>query len=160
VAEVEFDFGVVGGQAREPRGDNGYGGAVDAFRLSERRLDRGAIEPDHVSRAFVGAEIERVAIGPGMKDVAEQETLERRDVGGRDRRLDNGRGKIVGHGGNLGERGKGRTRRFFRRPNRAGALFCLPRSPALRPSSDSAFERLPPATLCEAWLWSMPRILA
>jgi len=88
VAKIEFDFRIVGGEAREVLGDNSHGGAVDAFRLGERGFDWSAKEPDHVGRAFVGAEIKGVAVGLRVKDMAEQETLERRDIGGGDCRLD------------------------------------------------------------------------
>jgi hypothetical protein len=85
-------------------GDERGRGAVDGRRrLRERGLDRGAVEPDHVGRAFVGVEIQSLAVGLGVEDMAEQEALERRDVGNRDRRLDDGRCEIVGHGVDLRE---------------------------------------------------------
>src|SRR5438132_954312 len=87
---------------------DGVGRGADTWfwQFGERSLDPGTIEPDHGSRTFVGIEVQAFAIWLGVEDVAEQQTLERRDVGNWNCRLDDGRGKIVSHGRNLREAGR------------------------------------------------------
>ena len=52
------------GAARELFGDKSGRRVVHVrWRMCERGLERGAIEPDHVGRTFVSVEIEAVAVG-------------------------------------------------------------------------------------------------
>ena len=99
ITEVEFDLDIVRGYAGELLDDDGDGGVVGTvIRLREGGLDRGAIEPDHVGRLFVGVEIKAFAVGLGLENMAEQKTFERRDIGDGYCRLNHGWGEVVGHG--------------------------------------------------------------
>ena len=118
IADVEFDLDIVRRYMFKLFDDEIGGSAgIDRDRgLRESGLERGAIEPNGRGRAFVFIEKQAVAAVLDVEDMAQQESLERRDVGNRDRRLDHGWGKIIGHGNRPpGERGAGGTR--------PGALF-------------------------------------
>ena len=78
-----------------------------ALDCASAASSRRPVEPDRVGRAFVGIKIKPLALALRVKDMAQQQTFERRDVGDRDRRLDHGRGEIIGMGDVLRERGGG-----------------------------------------------------